>query len=52
MEGGDESALDCSISEFFKFDLIFKYPDLGHLTYFDGRLNLESDIFPYLYKKI
>ncbi len=24
MEGGDESALDCSISEFFKFDLIFK----------------------------
>ena len=35
-----------------KFDLIFKYPDLGHLTYFDGSLNLESNIFVYLYKKI
>jgi len=35
-----------------KFDLIFKYPDLGNLTYFDGTLDLESDIFVYLYKKI
>ena len=33
-----------------KFDLIFKYPDLGHLIS-SGELDFENDIFMYLYKK-
>ena len=34
-----------------KFDLIFKYPVVGHSTYL-GEFDLENDIFMYLYKNI
>ena len=33
-----------------KFDLIFRQPIVGHSTYL-GELDLENDIFMYLYKK-
>lgn len=35
-----------------KFRLLFRYPDLKHLLYNGGRLDLSSDIFVYLYERI
>ncbi len=34
-----------------KFKQLMRYPDLGHLTYENNKINLESDIFFYLYEK-
>ena len=34
-----------------KFKQLIRYPDLSHLTYENNKLNLESDIFFYIYEK-
>jgi len=34
-----------------KFKELIRYPDLGHITYETNSINLDSDIFFYLYKK-
>ena len=34
-----------------KFRELIRYPDLGHITYETNKINLESDIFFYLYEK-
>ena len=34
-----------------KFKELIRYPDLGHLFYENNKLDLDSDIFFYIYKK-
>ena len=34
-----------------KFKELLRYPDLGHLTYENNKIDLDSDIFFYIYKK-
>ena len=34
------------------FKELLRYPDIGHLTYEDNKINFDSDIFFYLFEKI
>jgi putative sugar O-methyltransferase len=33
------------------FQLLVRYPDIGHMTYQQNKINFDSDIFFYIYKK-
>ena len=35
-----------------KFKELMRYPDLGHLTFDNDKINFETDIFFYIYEKI
>jgi len=34
-----------------KFKELLRYPDIGHLTYENNKIDLDSDIFFYIFKK-
>ena len=35
-----------------KFKILMRYPDFGSLLYENNKINLDSDIFFYIYEKI
>ena len=35
-----------------KFKELIRYPDFGHLTYENDKIDLDSDIFFYIFKKL
>ena len=50
-ENGKKSLINREYNEHGVFKELFRYPDLGHLTYENNKINLENDIFLYLYEK-
>ena len=50
-DNGKESLVNREYNEKGAFKELMRYPDLGHLTYENNKINLENDIFFYLYEK-
>ena len=50
-DNGKKSLINREYNEHGAFKELFRYPDLGHLTYENNKINLENDIFFYLYEK-
>ena len=50
-EDGSKSLLNKEYPVPSNFDLLFRYPDLAHMTYDSVKINYESDIFVYCYQK-
>ena len=45
------SLLNSEYNKNNKFKELIRYPDIGHLTYENNKIDLESDIFFYIFKK-
>ena len=51
-QNGKSSLINKEFNLDEKFKVLIRHPDLGHLTFENNTINLDSDIFFYLYEKI
>ena len=50
-DNNKSSLLNSEYNKNNKFKELIRYPDIGHLTYENNKIDLESDIFFYIFKK-
>ena len=50
-EDGQKSLINKEYNLEKKFKELIRYPDLGHLTYEDNKLDYNSNTFFYIYEK-
>ena len=50
-KNNEKSLINSEFNMQNKFKELIRYPDLGHLTYENNKIDMDSDIFFYIYQK-